>query len=72
MSQRRSLQNCPVMSASHGIGFGSKCGRAIGMLVVSVAHVSAAVHHKNLFTCGNMNPIEVARHSVEALCEHAV
>jgi len=60
------------MSASHGIGFGSNYGGAIGTLVVSVAHVRAAKHHTNLFTFGNVNPIDFAGHSVEALCEHAV
>ncbi len=44
----------------------------MGTLVVSVAHLRAAMHHKNLFTFGNVNPIDFAGHGVEALCEHAV
>ncbi len=72
MSERLSLQNRPVMAASHGIGFGSNRGRAMGTLVVSVAHLRAAMHHTNLFTFGNVNPIDFAGHGVEALCEHAV
>ena len=60
------------MSASHGIGLGSKCGRGMGTLVMSVAHLRAAMHHTNLCTFGNVNPIDFAGYGVEALCEHAV
>ena len=60
------------MSASHGIGYGSNRWGAMGTLVVSVAHLRAAMHHKNLFTFGNVNPMGFAGHGVEALCEHAV
>jgi len=72
VSEKLSLQNSPVMSASHGIGFGSNRECAMGTLVVSVAHLRAAMHHTNLLTFGNVNPIDFSGHGVEALCEHAV